>query len=382
MTTTIKKHYIYFVCRGTSTNDIINSVNTALKKKKESLPFKLWGSSNKTLNNNLLRKETNIKIDEFSPLEEIGIKEIYMAKDNDTIKNIDGERMKIYTSLELSSIESGLILSSIGKENRMIVKPLPYMSTKTNISKNNLRVFMELFGRLISNTTNSIKYWDIKRVNSFLNISNPVTIEWNNVLQNKNSLKSFSTAKFKELLPKDLLSDHNSINDLNNISLPIGVIVSNEDFIRSLIQNISTRNSKHYEIERGSVWKIELNFIFSFNSSGRIIKKDMKYTNFVKMYPVEQPKDGHYPLKFINPNTFQYDFNGMTYNLFNAKKMIPLNYLKGMNFIRLSNEKKLAVKKIIEIIEKLQSKKNSKNIINNSNSNSNNNNLVDNFKFD
>ena len=379
MTTTIK-HHIYFVCRGTSTNDIINSVNTALKKKKETLPIKLWGSSNKTLNNNLLRKETNIKLDEFSPLEEIGIKEIYMAKDNDTIKNINGRRMKIYTSLELSSIESGLILS-IGKENRLIIKPLPYMSNKTNISTRNLRPFIELFGMLISNTTNSIKYWSTEKVNSFLNISNPVTIQWDNVLQNKYSLNSFNKAEFKKLLQKDLLSDHNSINDLRNDPLPIGVIVSNEDFIRAIIRNISSqtsRNIKHYEIEKGSVWKIELNFIFSFDSSGRITKKDMKYTNFVKMYPI---KINHYPLKFINSKTLQYDFNGMTYNLFNAKKMIPLNYLKGMNFIRLSDEKKLAIKKIIEIIEKLKSKTNSKNINNNSYSN-NNNNLVDNFKFD
>jgi hypothetical protein len=45
----------------------------------------------------------------------------------------------------------------------------------------------------------------------------------------------------------------------------------------------------------------------------------------------------------------------MSYNLFNARNNIPLNYINGMNFIRLSPEKQEAIKKMINILQNLRS---------------------------
>lgn len=353
------KHNIYFVCRGTSTNDILNSVNKLFNEKKKSLSSSFWGVPNK---NDKSNKLTKINLDDFSPLEEIGIQEMYMCKANENIiKHTDPkiEPLQIYTSMELSSIESGLILSN-GKQIQMTVTPLPYMSNNTNVNNKNLRQFMELFGQTRGLLTNVQNYWKTKKTNSFLNIYSKTTLNWINILNNTNYLNSFNYDKFKVLF-KDIFLENYKLKNPNGYKFPVAIIVVDVDFIEKLLKNISRKNSKFFEIERGSVWDIQISINFTFDSAGRIIKKDIKYENFEKVYPRET---NYTPLKFVNKTTFTYDFNRQNYTLFNAKNIIPLEFIKRMNFIRLSTDKILALKKAIEITDKkVDEKDNNKKLI-------------------
>jgi hypothetical protein len=350
-----RTHTIYFVCKGTSTNDIINSVNKTFKEKKKSLSNYFWGKKQ----NNNLNKQTKIDLDEFSPLEEIGIKEMYMCKDSENIiKNINlvNDVMHIYTALDLSAIESGLILSQ-GKNFPITITPLPYMSNDKSINSKNLRLFIELFGSLIGNTTNSRSYWTSKK-SQFLNIDviRPL-IDWGEILRNDKHLTSYNIDKFKSIFKDNFLENYITTAHIPPQLLPatgiqrqfeIPIIVADYELIHKLLRNISSKDSKLYEIERGSIWKVDIEISF-IHSGGRITRKDIKYKNFVKQYPIEY---NHTPLKYINRTTFEYNFNGMSYILFNGKNEIPLQFIKGMNFFRLSDDKKLAIVKAIEISNK------------------------------
>lgn len=353
------KHHIYLVCRGTSTDDIIKSINEHFEMEKKSLSKKLWGNIKNNSSNINLSKVTKLGLDEFSPLEEIGIKEMYLCKDNETIKNINEDRLKIYTSLELSSIESGFILS-VGKQNGTVITPLPYLSNNKNINKKSLNEFITKFGRKINKSTNAIKYWNTKKVGSFLDIKTPLSINWNNVVNDKNPSNILlkypmnqNLGEFKKIFENDLLNDYKTVSDVKNKPLPTAVVITDSDFIDKFLRSISQIYNKNYNIERGSVWKIDFDLKLTLDSSADLItKKEFKYIKFEKMYPIEI---NFLPLKFIDPTTFKFDFNGMSYNLFNARNNIPLNYINGMNFIRLSPEKQEAIKKMINILQNLRS---------------------------
>lgn len=383
-----RRHNIYIVCKGTSTNDIINSVNKTFKEKKQSLMNSFWGK--KVNNTNISNKQTKIQLDEFSPLEDIGVKEMYMCKDSDNIIrniNIATDTMHIYTSLDLSAIESGLILSH-GKVVPITLTPLPYMSTEKKVNSKNLRAFIDLFGSLIANTTNSRSYWNSKK-SQFLNIDDQIRplIDWSEILEHSKNLTSYNIDKFKSIFKDKFLEGYTTTADIPaqgmraiapQIDFEIPVIVADYELIHKLLRNISSKNSKLYEIERGSIWEIEIEIIFT-HSAGRIIKKDIKYKKFVKKYPTEY---NHKPLTFINNKTFKFDHNTMSYILFNANNMIPLKFLNGMSFFRLSPEKQLAIQKSVEI--SLKSAENKKN---NSTSKKNNylltlNSSTSSFKFD
>jgi hypothetical protein len=326
---------------------------------KKSLSKKLWGNIKNNSSNINLSKVTKLGLDEFSPLEEIGIKEMYLCKDNETIKNINEDRLKIYTSLELSSIESGFILS-VGKQNGTVITPLPYLSNNKNINKKSLNEFITKFGRKINKSTNAIKYWNTKKVGSFLDIKTPLSINWNNVVNDKNPSNILlkypmnqNLGEFKKIFENDLLNDYKTVSDVKNKPLPTAVVITDSDFIDKFLRSISQIYNKNYNIERGSVWKIDFDLKLTLDSSADLItKKEFKYIKFEKMYPIEI---NFLPLKFIDPTTFKFDFNGMSYNLFNARNNIPLNYINGMNFIRLSPEKQEAIKKMINILQNLRS---------------------------
>jgi len=357
-----RSHSIYFVCKGTSTNDIINSVNITFKEKKQSLMNSFWGK--KPNNTNISNKQTKIELDQFSPLEDIGVKEMYMCKDSDNIiQNVNPDLMHIYTSLDLSAIESALILSQ-GKMYPITLTPLPYMSTDKKVNSTNLREFIELFGSLIVNTTNSRLYWNLKK-SQFLNIDQiRLLIDWSEVLQHSKNLTSYNIDKFKSVFKDNFLEDYTTISHIPaqgmrsivpQIEFETPIIVADYELIHKLLRNISSQNSRLYEIERGSIWEIEIDIIFT-HSGGRIIKKDIKYKKFVKKYPIEY---NHKPLTFVDKKTFKFDHNTMSYILFNAQNTIPLNFLNGMSFFRLSPVKQLAIQKSVEIsLKSVENKKN------------------------
>ena len=372
----IRTHSIYFVCKGTSTNDIINSVNKRFKEKKQFLMNSFWGK--KSNNTNSSNKQTKIELDDFSPLEDIGVKEMYMCKDSDNIIkkiNLATNIMHIYTALDLSAIESGLILSQ-GKILPITITPLPYMSSDKKINSKNLRSFIELFGSLIVNTTNSQYYWESKK-SQFLNIGQiRPRIDWRSILNNNKNLTSHNIDKFKSIFKDNFLENYTTIDHIDHINFETPIIVTDYELLYKILRNISNKDIKLYEIERGSIWKVDIEITFNL-SSQRIIKKDIKYKKFTKEYPTEY---NHKPLTFVNKTTFKFDHNAMSYILFNAHNDIPLKYLNGMMFFRLSSDKQLAIKKAIEIAEKIDKKNTDKK----TNTYQNNNGLKSNesFKFD
>jgi len=378
-----RTYNIYFICKGTSTNDIIKSVNKTFKEKKQSLINSFWGKKN---NSNISNKQTKIELDDFSPLEDIGVKEMYMCKDsNNIVKKITSiNTMIIYSALDLSAIESGLILSQ-GKSFPVQITPLPYMSSDKKINSRNLQSFINLFGILLDTYTDSKSYWKTKN-SQFLNISSINTlINWDKILNNDKNLSSYNIDKFKSIFKDSFLENYKKISNIPIPGMPsvtpkipfkIPIIIADYELISKLLRNISSKDSKLYEIEKGSIWKIEIDIIFTHNGVD-ITNKDIKYKNFVKEYPTEY---NHLPLTFVNTKTFKFDHNAMSYILFNAKNDIPLNFLKGMIFFRLSPEKQLAIKKAIEISEKtITNKTKDKESVNNTNSTIIN---VPVFKFD
>ena len=82
---------IYFICKGTSSNDIINSVNKINKKiryKPETEPNKelsFWNELTTFMSSgpkNKVNKLSDVKEDDFSRLTEIGMKELFISQDN------------------------------------------------------------------------------------------------------------------------------------------------------------------------------------------------------------------------------------------------------------------------------------------------------------
>ena len=95
---------IYFICAGTSSYDIINSINNTVDKKGGGF-FSFFEDKNGKKNNKLEK-------DDFPKLENNGIKEIYMCQDNKYNMELFKNYSKIYTSMDYSNIESSIVFSS------------------------------------------------------------------------------------------------------------------------------------------------------------------------------------------------------------------------------------------------------------------------------
>jgi hypothetical protein len=197
-----KNQKIYFICYGTSTNDIINSLNKNITNTQKKSIFSAFFSKGEKENKNEI---TKIEQDEFSKLTTIGIKECYMCQENnennDIFKNILNQKKNIYTSLDYNAIESSFVL--FHKFNDLNIIPLPFMSSTTNIkTKKTFDIFKKKFGKT-NNITNLKNYWSTKNVNNqFLNIKNISSkINWEKTNDEKLiSLNSFSMTQFKKIL--------------------------------------------------------------------------------------------------------------------------------------------------------------------------------------
>jgi hypothetical protein len=349
---------IYLVCNGTSTNDIINSFNNinkniiTTKDTKKSFLSSLF--SNKTNNTKKIYK------DNFSLLEEIGIKELKLCQENDTIKNKVLTNLNIITSLDYNSIESALVLFYNNTIPLRTIYPLPYMSDETNIKNiNTYNDFKKNFGILSKNKntvpvteyTNTNKYFKEKiNKNKFLNIKNSISrINWkysnNSVLS---SMYSYKFTNFKELFERICLEKYINKTDIDN-DLYYNVIICNSKLIIDFLK-ILKYNAKYDIIEHSSVWEIDVEIIFKINSLNEIIKKEskMNYDNYTKIYPTEYE---YSPLdKTINRNSnkyvYSYKYNNAKFILFNSLNNIPISYIKNLiNFSRLSYQKTEQIKK-------------------------------------
>lgn len=355
---------IYLVCNGTSINDIINSINNnkntiATKNTKKSF-FSSFYSNMSTQNNNTKK----ISKDNFSLLEEIGIKELKLCQENEDIKNKVLNNLNIITSLDYNSIESALVLYY----NAPIptIYPFPYMSDETNIKNINIyNDFKKNFGILTKNKstspiteyTNTNKYFKEKiNKNKFLDIKNSKSrINWkysNNYLSSSiYPLNSYKFSNFKELFEKNCLEKYKYKNDIDD-DLYCNVIFCNSKLIIDFLKIFNYKKiNKEYDpkydiIERSSVWEIDIEIIFKINSLDEIIQKESKidYDNYNKIYPTEY---NYEPLtKNINRNSnkniysYTYDNSKSKFILFNSLNNIPMSYIKNLiNFSRLPSVK-------------------------------------------
>ena len=302
----IRSVKLYFVCKGTSTNNVIDSI-----KKNVNVPKKtLW---------NLFTGKKNEKA-ELSKLDSIGITQIALASQNQEIFNLLDEltknvsEKKIYTSLEYSSIESCIILfNSIKRMSKIQIYPLVNMSNNTNItSKSEFQKFMQMF---------SNKIYPIKDSSSNIN--------WEYINPSK-QLNKYNFTEFMNNVKKIITS---SIYDKY-------IFVSDSNIINEILKKF--KNLKKYNknidiIEQSSLWEIEIEI-----KDSRII-----YKNFTKIYP---RIDNYEPLRIININGFlkkyQYTYKGYNFELFNALEEIQPYYLKKiLNTSNVINSGKKAVLK-------------------------------------
>ena len=332
---------IYFLCNGTSMNDIINSIS----------------ANNGSFFNKLFSHNNSIKKEKFSKLTDIGIKESIMCNQNTDNKNIFHNVEEIYTSLDYNSIETALIIfNSISKVTKHTIYPLPDISNQTNIeSIKTFDIFKKKFGYegspLITNVSD---YWKLKEIdNNFLNIRNTsnININWRNInYKNPSSLSNYNLNKFIKKLEEIVLENHKAFRNVSSNIKPI-IIICNSNLILDLLRKFRNIrfNKKIDVIEYTSLWKMNFNFEFSIDITGQIKNKKIKDYNY---YEKEYPKEfNHEPLKLKSLNyktdLFTYKYNNVEFCLFNSLKKIPLKYIRNMNlnYISESNNKRRNIKK-------------------------------------
>ena len=328
---------IYFVCRGLSCNDIIESINKDIKPNKSFFNFTQTESINK------------LKVEEFSRLDTIGIKELIINIENPNneeyldIKN----NPLILTSLEYSAIESGFVLYH--KDPQKTIYPICNISNKTGIKDSkSLDIYKRKFGFGYDEKL-AKKYWAEKKITSNLyqKIGDKVPkINWKFVDENKSNLNTYSLKNFMDFLMKICVD-----NKYKNQQI---IIICDSKLILEILKKL-----KKYEktdiIEYSSIWKMEL---FSKNQ------------DFKKIYPTEF----NYAKPLIYDNdTYKYEFDKKKFILFDSLKPIPINYIQINNYRCLIDKKEL----ISQLLRK--NKNNNENIVERKENNIDNNSLYENI---
>ena len=372
---TLNNQKIYFICGGTSTNDIIKSINNSIVKETKSF-YDLFFSKKEN------KKE--IQEDEFAQLDELGVKEMYLCQQNTNVKKIIDNITKphptyIITSLDYGSIESATILY-----NDVIpleIFPIPNISNNTNIKdKKTFDRFKKKFGNYkindhkkpIIEKTNINNYWDKKgkELNNYLNIkTTKAVINWVETYKKDiSSLSTYSYYKFKRFFQDQCLMKYKNYSDIDPTNLDRDiynfVFISDSKLIIDNLKEVKDiKYTKNVDIiERSSVWEIDISIDFEYDTtSGKITKKIIKYNRFTKIYPIE---NNYSPLKYNNGD-YQYKYNNINYRLFNSLNDIPINYIKDLYFYRYSKNKISSIKKILDKNEK--NEQNNKNKINKKN---------------
>jgi hypothetical protein len=133
---TLYNQKIYLICGGTSTNDVIKSINNSIIKEKKSF-YDMFFSKKEN--------KKDIQEDEFSQLDELGIKEMYMCLQNAEVKKIISlNPNSVITSLNYSCIESASILYN--ESSPLTIYPIPNISNSTNIKdKKTFDIFVGSF---------------------------------------------------------------------------------------------------------------------------------------------------------------------------------------------------------------------------------------------
>jgi hypothetical protein len=311
---------IYFLCNGTSTYDVIDSLYNHDKSFKK------------------------IKKDDTPKLEEIGIKEIKLASENEKVKNIikkisnNSSEPNIFCSLDPTSIETSIVfLKSISKLPKVSIYPLPYMSSNTNLKLTDLHEYKKQFGDLdkSKDISDPNKYWNIYKVNNnFVNLKNPnILINWayTQNITNSAPLRVRSTDKFKKLLEQIVVSQYRSNNNY--------LFVCDSNIIESILKMIKgAYNRKKTIIERSSLWEITVSINFN--------KLDFKLAD--KIYPT---RTSLFPLFLLNEKnyiTYGYNFKGNKYPL--LANNIPIDVIYNiLKRSRIRNDKLKLIKELLGI---------------------------------
>lgn len=355
---TLENQKVYLICNGTSTNKVIDSINNNIKSKTSFFSSFFSKKNNKS---NIKK----INYEEFPKLENIGIKECHICKNNDKnsiiLKN-NGNFNSVFTSLDYNSIESAMILFSDTPD--LIIFPLPYMSDKTNIkNKESFDTFKKKFGEYTINSKYEIsslkEYWSTKMLNSnFINIKNKdQIIDWvytSNIDKGAFSYKfSLFKKKFEEILTNNYVTIDDISNSVNNI------FVCNDKIVVDML-NLFKKvkfDKKKSNIEVTSIWELSIDIKLKINSSNKIIGKEIIYKNYNKFYPFEF--NSGTLMKNKSSEKYYYNYNDAKFLLFNSIDNISLEYLKNMTFRENNDLKEDVIKKIISI--KNKNKKNKKN---------------------
>jgi len=377
----LQEQKIYFICGGTSVNNIIQSINKSVNSTTNNHKKENFFSSLKEIFVISSSQEEDKKIneEEYPKLDELGIHEMCMCYNNkdvqDMIKNIATKDYNIYTSLNYSCIESAFILFNGNDYIKLL--PLPYISNTTKIeTERKFTDFKSMFGKYefsnrnsnsIKNETSIIGYWNKKNSNHIVpkNIReiNGI-IDWKYTYKN-HKLSSYNYINFINSFMNESLSNFEEVDDIIDDNFENNIFICESELIIDILKKIKDKaykyNNKIDIVEHSSVWEFKVDFSFEYNTHNRITKKDIIYKSFTKIYPT---KDNYAPL--LNEH-YKYKYNNHTYKLFNSLENINIEYIKNLNFSRYSMDRKTSIKKFFN--KNFKNNKKSNNIKNNKNNN-------------
>jgi hypothetical protein len=389
---------LYLISSGTSSNDIIESINIHKKKIKQDEKKSSFGKfffnalfkKKKSKNKNSHELTKNIDYEDYNRLELIGIKEIMLSKKNmESKKNIlnefsnllstNNQNLKnVYSSLDYNCIET----SSLLFDKNFIITICPFISQLVNkyTIKKYLEQYKSHFGieknilhnywktnRYISNIFNnknklieSSKQTNVTKQNSILQIPKEVQqselnkfiinmnskIDWKYV--NKNDIKNYSINSFKDFLKNRIID---SIKKKNRVS-PF-IFVLNAEFINELISHFYNIKYNLY-IENTSIFSIDLEIsidsIFHFFQYESVKQLKKVYpTRFNKLNNMNienitvQESNKTSIIKYI----YEYTFKNNKYTLFNFNDKIGIEFIKKMNLQRMSENKREEIEKYL-----------------------------------
>jgi len=301
---------------------------------------------------------SDIDKEQFSKLDEIGIREIHMCSKNSIVNgilnNISGNSFnmdKIFTSLDYTAIESASILLESVVPYIPIIYPLPYISTEKIKDKEAFRHFKKPFGKdMISlqhkkNTTNMHEYWKNKKINeSLYNLKKlSYVIDWNEFYEKNPSSMTHNYGKFYDKL-KSLCCEKYKNPLLHNQDIDTLVFVCDSTLLIDILKKCKhiKYNKKTDIIERSSVWEIDIDL--------NINSQHITFNMFDKIYPTEHNKN---KLKYNNSSTYTYkDDNNNSFILFDSLGYMPLKYIKQLYLDRYSERTKKLIKNAIISVNK------------------------------
>ena len=301
---------IYVVCSGTSCNDIINSINR-----------------------NKDTRHLKIKKQEIPLLDSIGVRQMYLAQQNMKVQNniIQHPNALIFSTVDYDAIESALVFNHLKASNPIALLPLIITSKHTNDYIKNIK---KLFGT----GPETEKYWVEKSLNNqFANIKERVSqINWNFV----DKLKSGNYSNFKNTI-YDII-----INHFRGITSNEYVFFCNYKLIIDILRNCKSRNvrysAKNDIVENSSIWK------FNITCGGN----NITFNSFDKIYPTYH---NYTPLKFSDSDkTFEYEFRGDRFLLYNPLNYLDHNFIKKLSFVRFTKQNR-------QLLKNINSKNNKKN---------------------